>query len=81
MSSNKPAWSMACTSGLMAMTMTQPMATYTAVETFAKVPLPNHTLKSTPSAASVHTKPKSVHPHAPRRTPSVNGVYVPAMSR
>ncbi len=42
---------------------------------------PRVDLMITPMTASPHTAPKSDQPHAPRSTLSVNGVYVPAMSR
>ena len=38
-------------------------------------------LSTIPAKARPQTTPKSAQPHAPRSTPSVNGVYEPAISR
>ena len=56
----------------------------------ASLKAPNYTVNSVPVPATFSVMPrtarlqtmlKSVQPHASRKTPSVNGVYVPAMRR
>jgi len=67
-------------SGFTAIMMSQPMARYKIVESRGNLAPPKD-LRRTPASAIPQTSPNSVQPQGPRRTPSVNGVYVPAISK
>ena len=63
------------------MTISQPMTTYSSTDVLWNRNPNCVVLAAIPSAASVQMAMNSVHPQSPRIAPSVNGVYVPAISR
>jgi len=60
-------------SGLIAMTISQPMATYIRVESSLNR-IPATAFRTIPATATPQTRPNRVQPQPPNRTPRVNGV-------
>ena len=60
--------------------MHHPIMMYTVADAAGNLPTAR-LLKITPATASVQTTPSSVQPSRPRMDTSMNGVYVPAISR
>ncbi len=63
-----------------ATTTHHPISRYTVADAAGNRPTAR-LLNTTPAIARPHTTPSSVHPAAPRIDTSMNGVYVPAISR